>query len=53
MPEKTNKMFRELCEWLEENVEERYFPQRNPNYDPTKDERGYPFRDLKEKSPAQ
>lgn len=53
MPEKTDKMFRELREWLEENVEERYFPRRNPNYDPAKDERGYPFRDLREKSPRQ
>jgi arylsulfatase A-like enzyme len=53
MPEKTDKMFRELREWLEENVEERYFPRRNPNYDPAKDERGYPFRDLREKSPGQ
>jgi arylsulfatase A-like enzyme len=48
MPEKTNKLFRELCEWLEENVEQRYLPRRNPDYDPTKDERGYAFRDLRE-----
>ncbi len=53
MQETTDKMFRELREWLEENVEERYFPRRNPNYDPAKDERGYPFRDLREKSPGQ
>jgi len=53
MPEKTDKMFRELRQWLEENVEERYFPHRNPNYDPAKDERDYPFRDLREKSPGQ
>jgi len=53
MPETTGKMFGELCEWLEENVEQRYFPQRNPNYDPAKDERDYPFRDLREKSARQ
>lgn len=46
MPERTDTMFRELREWLEENVEERYFPQRNSNYDPAKDVRGYSFVDL-------
>lgn len=50
MPEKTDTMFRALCEWLQANVEERYFPRRNPNYDPAKDERGDAFRDLREKS---
>jgi arylsulfatase A-like enzyme len=33
---------------LEENVAQRYLPRRNPDYEPTKDERGYPFRDLRE-----
>ncbi len=47
MPEKTKDMFRQLWEWLDENVETRYFPRFNSNYVPEKDERGYPFRDLR------
>lgn len=46
MPKKTEKMFRQLHRWIEENVEERYLPRRNPDYDPEKDTRKYPFKDM-------
>jgi len=47
MPDRTEKMFRQLCQWLDENVEPRYYPRINPNYDTAKDTRDYPFRDLR------
>jgi hypothetical protein len=40
-------MFQQLCNWLDENVEPRYYPRFNPNYDSAKDTRDYPFRDLR------
>lgn len=39
MPEKTQAMFSQLKTWLRENVEPRYFPVRNPDYDPADDAR--------------
>lgn len=44
-PELTRTLFQRLKEWLKANVEPRYFPQRNPAYDASKDERG-DFEDL-------
>jgi hypothetical protein len=44
--ELTLAMFRELVVWLDANVEGRYFPTPNPEYDAAKDKRPYPFRDL-------
>jgi len=39
-------LFKELVDWLNMNVERRYFPTPNPEYDAAKDNRPYPFRDL-------
>jgi hypothetical protein len=47
MPERTEKMFGQLSRWLDENVEPRYYPRVNPNYDPAKDTRNYPFMDIR------
>jgi arylsulfatase A-like enzyme len=47
MPEKLKKMFGQLSRWLDENVEPRYYPRFNTNYDPAKDTRDYPFRDMR------
>ncbi|MCG8526530.1 MAG: sulfatase [Opitutales bacterium] len=46
-PELTQQLFRELNEWLSENVADRYLPTLNPDYDPEKDTRDYPFVDLR------
>jgi len=45
-PEKANAMFQQLKTWLQENVEPRYFPTPNPEYDAAQDQRPYPFRNL-------
>ena len=45
-PERANEMFEDLKAWLIENVEPRYFPTPNPDYDATQDKRPYPFRNL-------
>jgi len=44
--ERTLALFRELVDWLDTNVERRYFPTPNPEYDAAKDNRPYPLRDL-------
>lgn len=46
-PEHTRELFRELVTWLDNNVEARYFPKPNPDYQPEEDTRAYPFRDLR------
>jgi arylsulfatase A-like enzyme len=46
-PERAKELFAELVSWLDANVERRYFPVRNPEYQPEKDTRNYPFRDLR------
>jgi arylsulfatase A-like enzyme len=46
MPDRANEMFGELKEWLEENVEPRYLPGPNPDYDADQDKRPYPFKNL-------
>jgi arylsulfatase A-like enzyme len=38
-PELTEQLFTQLKTWLRENVEPRYFPVRNPEYDQTQDAR--------------
>ena len=48
LPEVSNAMFKEMKGWLKKNVKPHYMPQRNPDYDTTKDKRPYPFRDLRE-----
>lgn len=48
-PDRTSEMFRMLCQWLDENVEARYLPVLNPDYEADKDPRPYPFVDLRRK----
>jgi len=46
-PELTSALFETLVSWLDQNVERRYFPTRNPDYNAEKDKRDYPFSDLR------
>ena len=39
-------LFKELVTWLEANVEKRYWPKLNPDYNPEKEVRTIPFKDL-------
>ncbi len=48
-PAMTKKLFTELNQWLDTNVADRYLPSLHPDYDPAKDERDYPFVDLRKK----
>jgi len=47
MPEVTQRLFRELNEWLDANVETKYMPALNPAYDPASEVRKTPFVDLR------
>jgi arylsulfatase A-like enzyme len=49
MPEKAESLFVKLNDWIDENVEVKYTPAINPNYDPTKESRNRPFVDLRRK----
>jgi len=44
--EKGDALFKDLVSWLENNVEKRYWPKVNPDYDPNKEVRETPFLDL-------
>ena len=48
-PELAMQLYQQLMNWLDQNVERRYLPTPNPNYQPEKDPRRrlYPFRDLR------
>ncbi len=46
-PEITRSLFRELNEWLDANVEKKYMPAINPDYDPASEVRIRPFTDLR------
>jgi len=46
MPEKTNELFVELINYLEKNVEKKYWPKPNPAYNPVKELRKMPYIDL-------
>lgn len=48
MPEMRDQLMKQLQSWLKGNVEPRYMPIRNPDYDGTKDTRRYPFVDMSE-----
>jgi len=39
-------LFKELVTWLEANVEKRYWPKLNPDYNSEKEVRDIPFKDL-------
>lgn len=45
-PELTNQLFGELMIWLEKNVDKRYWPQLNKEYNPAKEVREVKFRNL-------
>lgn len=45
-PEITKELFANLINWLETNVEKKYFPTLNPAYNPAKEPRKEPFVDL-------
>lgn len=44
--ERTKELFANLINWLEANVEKKYFPTLNPDYNPAKEPRKEPFVDL-------
>ncbi|MDP3912537.1 MAG: hypothetical protein Q8R96_02225 [Bacteroidota bacterium] len=46
MPDKTRELFAELMDYLEKNVEEKYWASANPDYDPKTEVRKVPFNDL-------
>lgn len=46
MPDKTRELFAELMNYLEENVEKKYWPTANPDYDPNTEVREEPYSDL-------
>ncbi|MFH4967001.1 sulfatase [Gaetbulibacter sp. M240] len=45
-PELTQKLFYKLMNWLVENVDKRYWPILNPDYNPQKEIRSIPFKNL-------
>lgn len=47
MPEQTRALFRELNDWLDANVDVKYMPALNPDYDFLTDKRTRPFIDLR------
>lgn len=48
MPKKTDDLMAKLLSWLDENIEDRYLPKLNPNYDPKKESRVESFVNLYE-----
>ena len=46
LPAKTRDLFQELMNYLEKNVEKKYWPSNNPNYDPKTELRKVPYIDL-------
>ncbi len=46
MPVITRELFVELMNYLEKNVEKKYWPKANPNYDPKTEVRKAPYVDL-------
>lgn len=49
-PVKTEALMNKLMAWLEGNVEDRYMPKLNPNYEPEKESRKKPFVNLYNKN---
>lgn len=45
-PKLTKHLFDQLMRWLKENVAPRYYPKLNPDYNPEKEVRKTPFKDL-------
>lgn len=48
MPKKTDELMVKLLSWLDDNIEDRYLPKLNTNYDPKKESRDEPFVNLYE-----
>ena len=46
MPQKTRELFALLMNFLEKNVEKKYWPSKNPNYNPKTEVRKVPYVDL-------
>ncbi|TWT84628.1 Arylsulfatase precursor [Planctomycetes bacterium CA13] len=49
MPDKARELFIELNDWIDENVDVKYTPAINPDYEPAKESRKRPFVDLRRK----
>jgi hypothetical protein len=49
MPDKTRALFLRLHDWLDTQVDVKYHPALNLNYDPQKEVRSRPFIDLRAK----
>ncbi len=43
MPDLRDKLFTKLTSWLKTNIDERYWPKVNPNYNPKNESRDVPF----------
>jgi len=46
MPQKTNELFAELMTFLEKNVEKKYWPKPNPDYNPKLEQRKVAYIDM-------
>jgi hypothetical protein len=46
MPDKIHELFAELMDYLEKNVEKKYWASANPDYDPKTEVRKVAFNDL-------
>ena len=46
MPQKTKELFVELISYLEDNVDKKYWPKSNPDYNPKTEVRKVPYVDL-------
>lgn len=46
MPELKDKLFKKLMDWLKGNVQKRYWPTLNPEYNPQQESRDTPFINL-------
>lgn len=46
-PQLAKQLFRKLNDWLDANVEKKYMPALNPDYDPATEVRTKPFTDLR------
>lgn len=46
MPVIRDLLFEKLTDWLSSNINKRYLPSKNPDYNPKKESRNKPFKDL-------
>ena len=49
MPNKARELFVQLNDWIDANVDVKYTPAINPDYEPAKESRDRPFVDLRRK----